>query len=753
MSEFQFIGRRQPILDGPAKVTGHVQYLPNVHVPGMLVARFVISPYAHADIKSINSQAALQVTGVTAVLTAADLPDLPPTSRNSLLLARGRVLFAGQPVALVLAENAAAAADGVELVEVDYVPLPVAMTIEEAMAENAPLVWPSGVPGDMGDAGAHGADVGGEAKSQKPSNISGQTAFKRGDVAEGFKEAAVIVERTFTTSMVHQNYLETQGVLAQPDTFTGGATLWVSTQNPFGIREGVAESLAVEETAVRVIPTVPGGAFGGKFSLYENLIALAARQVGRPVRLVLSRGEDLLAGNPAPAARLWLKVGAKADGTLTAVQGHLTFDAGCYPSPHAIAALLLGSYYRVPHLDIAYTEVMTFKVSTGAYRAPGAPQATFALESVMDELAQKLGLDPIALRLHNACVAGDLMAHGRPWPELGLSKVLTALQAHPAWQNRATAQAQGRGVGIAVGGWPGGLEPTAASCQLHRDGTLQVSIGSVDLSGTPTGLALIAAEAFGCTPDKVRIVSGDTASAAFAGATGGSKITYMVGPSVIEAAQEARRQVLEIVAQELEADAADLEMVANQVRVKGVPDKGFSLAQVAQKTMRFGGKYAPVQGNGRHANVIPAPAFCAQLAEVSLDQETGEVTVHRLVLAQDIGRAINPLTVEGQMMGGATQGLGWALYEQMAFSEQGQLLTGSWADYTMPHFAQGATTIETILVENPSPHGPFGARGVGEPPIIATAGAVGNALANLAAIRLTDLPMTPPRILAALEAA
>jgi CO/xanthine dehydrogenase Mo-binding subunit len=753
MENFKSIGRPMPLLDGRAKVMGSVRYAPDLSLPDMLHARFVTTPYAHARILGIDTSAALAVPGVAAVLAAKDLPDIPPEARNRLLLARERVIFAGQPVALVLAESLAAAQDGVDQVWVEYEPLPAAVTIDEALAENAPLVWPGGVPGETGEAAAHGTDIGeGGEEEQKPGNIANRSNFSRGDVAAGFAAADAVVERTFTTPMVHQSYLETFATLVQLDPLTGGATVWTSTQAPFYIREEVADILGMAETDVRVVATTAGGAFGAKFLLYEPLVALAAKAVNRPVRLVLTRSEDMLATNPAPPARFQVKLGAKQDGTLMALEAEVVFDSGCYPSPHGFAAMLMSSYYQIPNLKVNYTEVMTFKLSTAAYRAPGAPQATFAIESMVDEVARAIGMDPLELRLKNASEPGDPMANGRPWAHMGMRQVLEALREQPAWQERAKAVAAGRGVGVAIGGWPGGQEPTAASCQLHRDGTLHVHLGSVDLTGTPAGFALMAAEAYGIAPEKVRIITGDTATAAYAGSAGGSKATYTVGPAVIKAAQDARQQTVLIAAEELEADPADIEIVDGRVQVRGVPDKAIALGEIAQKTMRFGGKYAPVVGNGRHAETKAAPGFCAQLAEVAVDEETGEVQVHRLVLVQDVGRAINPLAVQGQMRGGAVQGLGWALYEQMAHDEQGQLLTGSWLDYAVPHFVQAAPRIETVMVEVPSEHGPFGARGVGEPPVIATAAAVANAIADGAGVRLTDLPMTPPRVLAALSA-
>jgi CO/xanthine dehydrogenase Mo-binding subunit len=752
MTTFSVIGQSTRLIDGQPKVTGKIRYAADLNLPGLLHARFITSPHAHARIVKIDAEAALALPGVVAVLTAQDMPNILPTNRQRLLLARERVIFVGQPVALVLAENEAIAQDAVDQVMVEYEPLPAALTIDEALAEDAPLVWPNGVPGESGEAAAHGADVGGEESApKKVSNVTSQTHFSRGDVAAGFAEADLIVERTFTTPMVHQNPLETHATVVQIDPLSEGLIVYSSTQAPYHVRKQISDVVKMAESEVQVRATPLGGAFGGKFVLYEPLVALAAKTVGRSVRLVLSRQEELLASNPAPEGRLHLKLGAKKDGSLTALEAEIIFNGGCYPSsPVGIAAVLTSSIYRLPNVELKGFEVLSFKPSAGAYRAPGIPQAMFALETLMDEIADKLGLDPLELRLHNAVRQGDPMIHGESWPKIGMVEVLQALQAHPAWQNRAAARAAGRGIGVAVGGWPGGVEPASAACTLERDGTVHVHLASVDMSGTNTGFALIAAEAFGVSPDKVRIITGDTNGAAYAGAAGGSKITYTVGPAVIRAAEEARTHTLAIAAELLEADPADLEIVDGRVQVKGVPDSAVPLGEIAGKTMQFGGKYAPVLGHGRHVDTTRSPGFCAQLAEVEVDRETGEVKVHKLVIAQDVGRAINPAGVQGQMIGGAVQGLGWALYEKTEYDDYGQLLTASWMDYTVPHITQGALDIETIIVEVPTDQGPFGARGVGEPPIIPTAGAVANAITHATGARLADLPMTPPRVLAAL---
>jgi CO/xanthine dehydrogenase Mo-binding subunit len=752
MTEFTTIGRPTRFLDGEAKVKGLTRYVPDLNLPGMLHARFVTSPYAHARIVKIEAEQALNIPGVVAVLTAGDLPDMTPTSRHRLLLARERTLFVGQPVALVLATDEGVAQDGADLVLIDYEPLPAAVTMAEALAGDAPLVWPDGMPGESAEAAAHGAEVASQENGRtKPSNVVATPRFERGDIAVGFEEAEVVVEHSLTSAMVHQNYMEPQATVVQPDPLTGGMTVWTSTQAPFYVREQVAAALGIIESDVVVHAMPVGGGFGGKFLLYQPLVALAAQIVGRPVRLVLSRVEDLLAGNPAPAMRFQVRLGAKRDGALTALEGHIFLDSGCFPcSMTGLAGILFGSNYRVPHLSIQGAEVLSFKPSAGAYRAPTAPSAAFALETTLDELARQLDMDPLELRLKNAVRPGDPMAAGNPWPEMGMHEVLKALQDHPAWQQREDARAAGHGVGIAIGGWPGGTEPAAAACALNRDGTLHIQVGSVDLTGTTTGFALLAAEAFGIEPGQVRIITGDTSTAPYAGAAGGSKITYTVGPAIIQAAQEARTQTLAIAADILEADPADLEIVDGKVQVRGVPDRGIPLGEIASKTMQFGGGYAPVFSHGRYVETAHSPAFCAQLAEVEVDHESGQVTVHRLVVVQDVGRAINPPAAEGQMMGGATQGLGWALLEQLAYDDHGQLLSASWMDYAVPHITQGALKLETVLVQVPTVHGPFGARGVGEPPVIATAAAVANAIADATGVRLTELPMTPPRVLAAL---
>jgi len=437
------------------------------------------------------------------------------------------------------------------------------------------------------------------------------------------------------------------------------------------------------------------------------------------------------------------------------LQAKLIFDSGAYPgAPAGIAAVILSGYYRCPNLDLRAYEVLTHKPGVGAYRAPGAPQATFALECHMDALARALGLDPITFRLHNAVVEGDKRVDGAKFPAIGLRECLEQVQQHPLWQTHQTptTDAQGRaiGVGIAAGGWPGGLESAAAACRMDRDGTFTLVVGSVDLTGTDTTMTRIAAEILNQPPDTIRLAHADTDTAPYMGATGGSKVTYTLGAAVHKAAEDARRQVLEIAADRLEAAPGDLDLLPGRVEVKGAPSRSVALADIALRSMSFGARYEPVFGRGSVAQTRGAPMFTAHLARVAVDRETGQVTVLNYVAAQDVGFALNPAEVQAQIMGGVVQGLGWALYEQMLYDERGQLLNASFMDYAIPG-ALGAPHIDTLLVEVPAAYGPFGAKGVGEPPVIPGGAAIANAIAAATGVHMTHLPMTPERVFHALN--
>jgi len=509
-----------------------------------------------------------------------------------------------------------------------------------------------------------------------------------------------------------------------------------------------ATTLGLPHELVTIVPMEVGGGFGGKTVLLEPLVAAVALRLGRPVKLTLTRTEEFLLTTPAPAAVFELRGGVRRDGTLTALQARVVFDSGAYPgAPVNIALLLLGGTYRWEHLDLVGYEVLTNKPGTGAYRAPGVPQATFAVEQLVDELAQAIGMDPLELRLRNAARTGDPQPNGVPWPPIGLVEVLERVRDHPLWKNRQ--RIPNEGWGIAVGGWPGGIEPCAANVRLNHDGTFTVTLGAIDITGTHTVLAMIAAEVLGQPLERVRIALLPSDAAPYAGMSGGSKITYTVGLAVKAAAEEARRQLLEIAANELEVAPEDLEVVEGAVRVRGVPDRQITLQQIAALSMAFGGRYAPVYGTGRVAVTQQSPGFNAQIAHVRVDPETGQVKLLDLVAIQDVGRALHPALVEAQVHGGAAQGVGWALHEAMRWDESGQPLNPTFLDYDVPKASQ-LPPLQVELVEVPSPIGPFGAKGVGEPPVTPTAAAIANAIADATGLRFTELPILAERVRAAL---
>lgn len=743
----RLVGKRLRRADSPERLTGQVRYTGDLVMPGLLYGRLVRSPHASARIVSVNRSAAEATPGVVAVLTAKDLPvrDIRAAVENrSIVMAFERATYVGQPVAVVLAESEAAAEDGAELVEVEYEPSAPAVDMLQALQPDAPIVRSRGED-DQEELGMHGAAASGseQEKPQAP-NVASHQRYHRGDVDKALAEADVVVSHEYRTPWVHQSYMEPHVCAATVDAL-GNVVVYACTQAMFRTRDTVAAVLGKSPSQVRVYAMPVGGGFGGKFGLIEPLVAACAVATGRPVRLAFTRVEDFSAACPAPSSIFRVTAGARKDGTFTAIKGEVIFDAGAKAgAPAGMAGMCLGVFYRWENLDIDATEVVTHKTPTGAYRAPGLPQAMFAGESLVGELIDKLGLDQIEVRKKNAARGGDIRPDGSPWPPIGLLQCLE--RAEPIYRAELAAAGPNEGVGIALGGWMGGVEPSSALCRLESDGTLKVAIGSVDLTGTNNGLQVIAAEAFGFeSADRVRVTTVDTDAAPYAGATGGSKTIYTMGPSVMKAAQEARERVLKIAAAELEASVDDLEMVDGEVRVKGVPGKVKTLREIYRLSASFGAKYEPVVGKGESAITQRSPGTGVHVARVRVDPETGRVEPVRYVLVQDVGRAINPATVEEQLHGGGAQGVGWAVYEEIVHDESGTPITSSFMDYTVPK-ARQTPEIDAVLVEVPSPIGPFGAKPVGEPPVIPGGAAVANAVAAATGARITELPLTPERV-------
>ena len=758
------VGTSLPRQDGPDKITGRARYAGDQALPGMLYARLVLSPYAHARILNINTSAALSLHGVVAVFTAETLGIawVDPLTRSQSPLAQQEVVWCGHPVAIVVGETEALAEDGAAAVEVDYDPLPVVIDPEAAIRPESPLARSSLEISAVAGGGEHaavpqeGAAIKEEERSQ---NVSQTPPLRMGDIEVGLREAEVVVECRYSTHPVHQSYMEPQSVTVAPSPSGHHLVIWPSTQGLFNVRSAVARALKMPERQIRVEPIYIGGGFGGKETLIEPLVAAAALRLRRPLRLIYTRQEDLLAGNPAPQMVITVKLGVKRDGTLTAIQARMILDSGAYPNPLAgFSGFHFAGIYRCPNLDIHCDVVQTNKPGTGAYRAPAGPQAYFALESTVQELCQQLEMDPLEFRCINALKEGDPnIRHGR-WPRIGLLECLEQIQQHPLWVQReqarqeAPAELEGWkiGIGVAAGGWPGGTEPAAALCRLEQDGTFTVVVGSVDISGSDASLALIAAEELSMPVLAINITHDSTDAMPYSGLSAGSKTIYTVGSAVLAAASDARTQVFAIAAEMLEASAGDMELRDGKVMVRGVPEKYVTLQQIAANSMRFGAPYEPVFGRGRSAHRVSSPMFAAHLAKVAVDPETGEVRVLDYVAAQDVGRAINRAEVEGQIHGGVVQGIGWALFEGMTYDENGQLLTSTLMDYALP-LSQDVPTITPLLVEVPSEIGPFGARGVGEPPVVPVAAAIANAIRDAVGVRMTQIPMTSELVYASLR--
>jgi CO/xanthine dehydrogenase Mo-binding subunit len=749
------IGVARPRLDAPDKVRGVTRFAADGYVHGLLHARLVLSTEPHALIRDIHREGALAVPGVVAVLTADDLPTTAgDTDRSAEPLAREEVVFAGQPVALVVAESEAAAEDGAEAVLVEYEPLPAILDLEVALEPGAPLARRSEEASEGSDlesihAGVDHGQEGGDEEALS-ANVLNRIVRSSGDAASALAASDAVVSATFRTPWVYQAYLEPQACTAWLEP-SGDLVVSASTQGSFVTREEIVRTFGLPRDRVRVVAEPLGGAFGGKLGIVEPLASGAALALRRPVRLVLTRAEDFQATNPAPAQVMEVAIGGRSDGTLTGITARMVVDRGSTAGwgVEGITTLLVAGPYRWQAHEIRGYGVQTNRVTFGAYRGPGAPTAAFALESLLDELAEKLELDPLELRLRNAVRQGDVGVSGSAFPVIGTVEVLERVREHPLWQRRH-ALPEDEGIGLAAGYWPGGLEPASAVCRIDKDGTMTVVTSAVDMTGADTGFAAIAAATFGLSPDHVRVVSADTATGPYAGASGGSKITYTVGTAVLRAAEAARERLLAAASQELEIAPADLEVVDGVVRAVGAPDRSVTVADLAAKALRFGGRYEPIEGQGGSAQTTGAPAVAAHLAHVRVDRETGEVELLGHVIVQDVGRALNPALVEGQLRGGAAQGMGWALFEELAHDESGQLVTGSFLDYAIPA-ADRVPEIETVIVEVPAPNGPFGAKGVGEAPVIAAPAAIVNAVAAATGMRLRELPLTPPRVWAALQ--
>ena len=762
---FQAIGRSIPRGDGEEKARGEALFVDDLQRPGLLHGAILASPHAHARILSRDVSAALALPGVKAVLTGMDYPLKRTGSfiKDEVMLARDKVRYVGEAVAAVAARDVETARRATRLIEIEYEVLPAVLDIDQALADGAPIL--------------HEDFEGYFKTADSPARGN---RFWRADIVEGDADAAwadcdVVVEGVYETQAQHHMYMEPCGALAEPDR-GGRVTVWSACQSVHLTQQRVAEWIGVPMAKVRAVVPRIGGGFGGKGGpTVQPLAAALALKTGKPVKLVLGRTEDFEYMRSRHPARIRMKTGARRDGALIAREYQAVLDCGAYadesPAVISICALFGRGPYRIPNLKGRAEGVYTNKLRAGAFRGFGNPQISFAGESQIDEIAARLGMDPLALRRGNAMRPGDAFAGGQSVPSCAMAECLEKLGDAVAGAAPAPAPAPGRrrGVGYAAFAHPCGLLATGANVELRTDGSVAVNTGVVDIGqGSETILAQICAEALKLPIERVSFASPDTDSSPYNWKTAASRVTYMAGRAVLSAANQVRDKIFAAAAEMMECAAVDLELApGGAVRLKGVPGRNLPFSAIAGRGQYLAG--GPIAGaeslmfDGERMDpkraVVEGFAFAnlgvytfgAQAAEVEIDEATGQVRVLRAWSAHDVGRAINPAMIEGQVEGGFVQGLGYALSEEMVWDD-GRLANPSLMDYKVPGVHEAPSEIHTIIVEDPEPTGPFGAKGVGEPPLIGAAPAIANAIANAAGIRLRALPMTPERVLAALTA-
>ena len=749
VKRFKWVGTRPIRPDGIPKVTGRAMYGADLKLPGMIYGKVLRSPHAHAKILSIDTSAAEKLAGVKAVMTAADLPTqkfdyIGPervavnfwhVTRN--IMAREKVYYEGHAVAAVAAISNSIAEEAIALIKVEYEVLPHVIDVDDAMKPDAPLLFE-----DMITRGVEPAPT-------KPSNISKVLKFAMGDVDAGFKEADVVIEHEFKTAAVHQAYIEPHAAIAKYEA-DGQCEIWSSSQGHFQMRALTAQIMGKALGDLRVTPAEIGGGFGGKTVTYlEPVAATLSKKSGLPVRVMMSREEVFRASGPTSGSSMWVKIGVKNDGTIVAADGIFKFQAGAFPgSPVMNGCLCAYAPYDIPNQRAVGYDVVSNRPKAAAYRAPGSPISAFAVESVLDMCAKKIGMDPLALRQKNACRIGTPTLSGPKHAHAGYLETVEALMKHPAYQVKLGPN-QGRGV--ASGYWFNGGGESSATLQINADGTVLIATGSPDIGGSRASMAIMTAETLGIDYSQVRAIVADTASVGYTHVTGGSRVTFATGTAVVNATKTAVKILCERAAMIWGVDPEGVIWEDGYAKPAGsnVGDfKPLSLKEIAGKAAATGGPITTSAGVNAGGQ---APGFATQFCDVEVDPETGKVTILRFVAAQDVGRAIHPSYVEGQIHGGIVQGIGWALSEEYIYNAKGLLDNAGFLDYRCP-VSSDLPMLDAVLVEVPNPTHPYGAKGVGEVCICPPMAAIANAIESATGKRLTDLPMSPPKVLAALSA-
>ncbi|MXV77691.1 xanthine dehydrogenase family protein molybdopterin-binding subunit [Candidatus Poribacteria bacterium] len=743
--EYKVIGTRPIRHDGVDKVTGRAIYGADFHITGLLHGRVLRSPHAHARIISIDTSRAEALPGVKGVVTAQNLPaaedkiaDLGEGAVNlkylcDNILASDKALYKGHAIAAVAATNPHIAEEACTLIDVEYEVLPPVLEVRKAMEPDAPILHENLTTSSLGD------------EDDRPTNIASHLQHKKGDIEKGFAEADVVIERDFVTGTVHQGYIEPHNATAHYNQ-DGQLTVWCSTQGAFTVREQLAEILQYPISKIKVVPLEIGGGFGGKINVYiKPVAALLAKKTGKPVKVLMNRADVFEGTGPTPASYITIKIGAKEDGKITAAQTSLAFEAGAYPgSPVGAGAMCVFAPYNIEHVLIDGYDVVVNKPKTAPYRAPGATNAAFGTETVIDELAEQLNIDPLEIRIMNGAKEGDRRADGPIFPRIGFIESVEAAKEHPHYTAPNGKKYHGRGV--ASGFWFNiGLE-SSVTINVNPDGTVNLVEGSTDIGGTRASIAMQAAEVLGIPAESVNPTVVDTNSIGYTAVTGGSRTTYATGYAAYEAAQDVVKQMIGRAAKLWDVDEANVQFADGEFSSINGKEEQISFRDLSA---RLGGTGGPVIGRATMNPAGAGGAFATHVVDVAVDEDTGKVEILRYTATQDAGKAIHPSYVEGQIQGGVVQGIGWALNEEYIYNEEGAMTNASFLDYRMPTCLD-LPMIDTVIVEVPNPGHPYGVRGVGEVPIIPPPAAIANAIYDAIGIRMTELPMSPDRLLKAM---
>ena len=745
-TEYKVVGTRPIRPDGVDKVTGRAIYGADVQMAGLLHGKILRSPHAHARIRGIDVSRALALPGVKAVVTGKDLPgaadkiaDLGEGAVNlkylsDNVLAGEKVLYRGHAVAAVAATSPHIAEEALSLIQVEYEVLPPVVDVRAAMRDDAPVLHDDLKTKSLGE------------PTDTVSNIASHIQFKLGDLEKGFAEADVVIEREFTTATVHQGYIEPHNATAHWNA-DGRLTVWESTQGAFTVQKQLAEVLGIPVSQIRVIPAEIGGGFGGKINIYlEPVAALLSKKTGHPVKVLMNRAEVFEGTGPTPGSYIRVKMGATREGRLTAAQAYMAYEAGAYPgSPINAGAMCIFSPYEIANVVIDGFDVVVNKPKTAAYRAPGATNAAFASETIIDELCEQLSLDPLQFRLRNGAKEGTRRADGPTFPRIGYLETVQAALATEHY--RTPLEGPNLGRGVASGFWFNVGLQSSASIGVNGDGTVSLVEGSTDIGGTRASIAMQAAEVLGLAAEDVHPLVADTDGVGYTDVTGGSRTTFATGWAAYEAAQDVVRQMRERAARIWKVAPEEVSFADSAFQHTQDPEKRLSFKEVAAQLTKTGG---PVVGRATVAPRGVGGAFATHIVDLQVDPETGKVQILRYTAVQDAGKAVHPSYVEGQMQGGVVQGIGWALNEEYVYSEQGTMANASFLDYRMPT-SLDLPMIDTVIVEVPNPGHPFGVRGVGEVPIVPPPAAIANAIYRATGVRLRQLPMAPGRVLQAMQ--